>query len=142
MLYILAVPDWPVGRFTQIHKVPLSLIRFLLSVNFAVTLLVTVMCCYVLIRVPNQVRKNHGPEIVKLETHAEEAKEDQRQTQNQIKTIREETTAKILKEGMDLLKTAITLAGTMATVYTSFKVLQKDRPTEANPQPRQHEERR
>jgi hypothetical protein len=148
MLYILAVPEWPVGRFTQIHKVPLFFIRFLLSVNFAMSLLVTVVSCYILFRVPEAVREQHGPEVTKLQTQAAAADQDQRQRLGQIRTIQQESTAKILKEGMDLIKAAGTVLTTLATAFGSYKALhrgssKKSKSDEAaTPRPRGRSRRR
>src|ERR1035437_8687232 len=50
MLYILTVPDWPVGKFLQIHKVPVSLIRALVSVNAVGSLLIAAMCGIIIVQ--------------------------------------------------------------------------------------------
>ena len=112
---------------------PLFLVRCLLSVNFSVSLLIAVMCGYILVRVPTEVMAKHGPEISRLENHAIDAKQNELETLAQIKAIRQESTAKILKEGLDLLKTAIGLAATIVTTYTSYKMLHKDGPPASQP---------
>lgn len=125
MLYILTVPDWPIGRLTQIHKVPLFFIRFLLSVNFALSLLVTVMALYILFRVPSQVKATHGTDLIALKTQAAKADDEQKQKLEQIRAIRQGSTAKILNEGIDLLKSAVTCATTIGTAFASYKLLSK-----------------
>src|SRR5258708_21944105 len=68
MLYILTVPDWPIGKFLQIDIVPVTLIRTLVSVNFAGSLLIAIMCGIVIVQTPRAIQgQGQGAVVQELE---------------------------------------------------------------------------
>jgi hypothetical protein len=88
MLYILVMPEWPVGMFLQIYRVPVKIIRYLISINFAACVLIIALCTLILIKVPQAIKEEQGGRATNLQADVEKVEMDQRVRREEIKIIR------------------------------------------------------
>lgn len=121
MLYILVMPEWPVGKFLQIYRVPLKAIRILLSFNFAACLLIIGLCSFVLHKVPHEL-EDHSATLAQLHSKADQSERDQKESQERIRAVQETATTNVLKDSIGLL-TALVSCGTAFMTFLSHKAL-------------------
>ncbi|HKC64986.1 MAG TPA: hypothetical protein VKB86_15195 [Pyrinomonadaceae bacterium] len=127
MLYILVMPEWPVGKFLQIYRVPVKVIRYLLSINFAACVLIIALCILVLIKVPQAIKEEHGEKVTNLQADVDNAERDQNVRREEIKIIREEATTSVLKDYITLLAAVFGLVSGTLTFVVSNRNLNRDK---------------
>jgi hypothetical protein len=116
MLYILTVPDWPVGKFLQIHKLPVSLIRTLLSINAGASMLIVIVCSIMIAQAPLAIGRQ-GPgateKLNTLEAHQQELELQKGKSTVAISDIRRRANEQIID---DIAKSA----GSIVTLLTGL----------------------
>lgn len=125
MLYILTMPEWPVGMFLQMHRVPLKIIRYLLSINSAICVLIIGLCSFLVIKVPQAIEEKHGNAFTELQADVEKLELDQRTRRVAIKTIKEEATTDLLVQHINLVTSSIAFGTVFLTCTVSVLALNR-----------------
>jgi hypothetical protein len=118
MLYILTVPDWPVGKFLQIHKLPVSLIRTLVSVNAGGSLLIAIICGVMIVQAPRAIERQGQAAIEKLNNlEARNQQLDQQKSKSTvaISDIRLRANEQVID---DIAKSAVSIVTLLTGVLT------------------------
>jgi hypothetical protein len=122
MLYILTVPDWPIGKLLQIGKVPVGFIRALLSVNVVGSLLIAAMCGAIIIQSPQAIQQQKvGEKISDAEKHSWEIAQEKSKSDDTISTYRAAVIWKIIKDNAEPLEAIAGLftfaSGTVGSLF-------------------------
>ena len=124
IVYFVTSPDWPIGRVLAVHMVPRGAMRFLLSLNFTVCLLVVIICAITLVRLPS--RLNRSPDAKTYDAAIKEldkAEEEQEIRRAEVNEIRSRTISEILKEFTGLLGSLVAILSAIASFLVSWKAL-------------------
>jgi hypothetical protein len=124
MLYILTVPDWPIGKFLQIDIVPVTLIRTLVSVNFAGSLLIAIMCGIVIVQTPRAIQ-GQGQRAVVQELEARNQQLDQEKIKSigSISGIRAAAIRKVIDENVKTAQGVVAACSSVLGLVVSLRAL-------------------
>ena len=124
MLYILTVPNWPIGRFLQIHMVPVSIIRITVSVNVAVSLVVAVISVTIIRGTPGAIQ-TQGQESTfqRLELTKDKLDEQRTSSIEFISDLRVEAVKKVIDDYISTANGILTLVVGLCSLVASMRVL-------------------
>jgi hypothetical protein len=126
MLYFLTDPNWPVGGFLQLQKLPVQLMLVLLSLNLAISVVFAGASAYALHARPLVIEKGErAQEFRSVTENLEKLQGQERAHENQLRSIQSEATTTSFAKYGDLLKLALTLATGIVTFLTSILALRK-----------------
>jgi hypothetical protein len=126
MLYFLQDPNWPVGSFLQLQKLPVQLVIVLLSLNLAISVVFGCASAYTLYSRPAAIAA--GPRAQEFRTateNLEKAQADERAHETQVRAIQSEATTTLFTKYGDLLKVLLPLITAIVTFLTSMLTLRK-----------------
>jgi hypothetical protein len=124
MLYILTVPDWPIGKFTQIHKVPVGFIRALVSVNFGVSLFVAIVCGVIIVQAPRAIEgQGQGAKVQELEARSQELDVEKSKSAASISSIRAAGIRKVIDDNVATAKGVVTLCASVVGLVAAWRAL-------------------
>jgi len=124
MLYILTVPDWPVGKFLQIDKVPVSVIRTLLSVNFAGSLLIAIACSVIIIKEPQAIQQQGKEQVFQeLKAHRLQLDKEKSRSSEAISEILNEARTKVFDDYIKSAQGVLTLFTSVVALLVSLRTL-------------------
>jgi len=126
ILYFVTSPDWPVGRVLAVDKVSPDVIRVLLSLNFALCLLVAfagIVTCYALPRAINE--STRAAEYSKATKDLKDLGSEATQKETQVQSIKREAVSSVFKEWGEIVKTTLTFVTTVLTFVLSMIALKK-----------------
>lgn len=124
MLYILTVPDWPVGKFLQIDKVPVSLIRALVSVNAVGSLLIAAMCGIIIVQAPRAIqRQGQGAIVNELEARNQHLDQEKSKSTGSISGIRAAAIRKVIDDNVKTAQAIVGLCSTAVLLLGSLRAL-------------------
>jgi hypothetical protein len=124
MLYILTVPDWPVGKFLQIDKVPVSLIRALVSVNAVGSLLIAAMCGIIIVQAPRAIqRQGQGAIVSELEARNQHLDQEKSKSTGSISGIRAAAIRKVIDDNVKTAQSIVWLCSSVLLLLGSLRAL-------------------
>ena len=124
MLYILTVPDWPVGRFLQIDRVPVNVIRVLVSVNFAASLLIAVLCATIIAQAPGAIRQEgQAPKVQQLEAQNQALDAQKNESSESISEIRAAAIRTVIDDNVKTAKGVLAVAASALSLVGSLRAL-------------------
>ena len=124
MLYILTVPDWPIGKFLQIDKVPVALIRALVSVNFAASLLIAIVCGIIIVQAPAAIQgQGQGAAVQELETRNQQLDQEKIRSVESISGIRAGAIRKVIDENVKTAQGVVAVGSSIVTLVVSLRAL-------------------
>ena len=124
MLYILTVPDWPVGKFLQIGKVPVSAIRFLVSVNFSGSLLIAIVCGIIVVQAPRNIQQQgQGMVVQELEARGRQLDEEKSRSNETISEIHAVAIRSVIDDIVTTAQGVITLGVSLVGLFVSIRAL-------------------
>jgi hypothetical protein len=124
MLYFLTDPEWPVGQFLQLEKMPIKLVLVLLSANLAVSVVVVGASALALRGRPAAIHA--GPREKEFRIATENLKKLQGEEKTQEVTrrsIQREATSTVFEKYGDFLKVFLPLITAVVTFITSMVTL-------------------
>ena len=123
VFYITTMPEWPIGKFLQIQKVSLQIARRIMSLNFATSLLITIICAIVLINQPNKANNNGSSQIENLKDDIGKIEIDKKSKEKEIQEIKKEKIYNTLNSAMGLMSTIFGLSSAFLTYKASIILL-------------------
>ncbi len=124
MLYILTVPDWPIGKFLQIDKVPVSLIRALVSVNFAASVLVAIVCGIIIVQAPGAIQvQGQGAAVQELEARSQQLDREKTRSVESISGIRAAAIRKVIDENVKTAQGVVAVFSSIVGLVVSLRTL-------------------
>jgi len=124
MLYILTVPDWPIGRLLQIDKLDVRFIRALISVNFGGSLIIAVIAGTVILQTATTIREQQqGQELEKLEARNQQLEQEKTQQSDAISGIRSTAILSVINTFVKTLQGIVTLLAGVLGVVVTFRTL-------------------
>ena len=125
MLYILTVPDWPIGRFLQIDRVPVGAIRALISVNFGASLLIAIVCATIVVQAPQAIEQvgQRGQELQQLEAQTQKLDEQKDQSAERISGIRAEAVRKVIDDNVKTVRGVLAALASGVGLVGSLRAL-------------------
>jgi len=126
MLYFLTDPNWPVGSFLQLQKLPVLPVLILLSLNLAISVVFAGASSYALYARPVTIES--GARAVEFRTATENIQKlqtEERVHETQIRAIQSEATTTIFAKYGDLFKVLFPLITALLTFMTSLMALRK-----------------
>lgn len=124
MLYILTVPTWPIGKFLQIDRLPVSLIRTLVSINAGGSLLVAIVCGIIIVQTPRALqRQGQQDTVTRLEAQNQQLEREKAKSTGSISGIRADAIRKVIDDDVKSAQGIVGLFGSVVTVWGSVLVL-------------------
>jgi hypothetical protein len=124
MFYILTVPDWPMGKFLQIDRVPVSFIRALVSVNFAGSLLISIMCGFIIVQTPRAIQvQGQDVKVKELEATSQQLERQKSESTGSLSGIRAVAIRKVLDDNVKTIQGFATLGSTVLAMVVSLRTL-------------------
>ena len=126
MLYFLQDPNWPVGSFLQLQRLPVQLMVVLLSINLAISVVFGCAGAYALrARTATIEAGPRAREFRSATENLEKAQGEERTHETQLRAIQGEATATIFSKYGELLKVLLPLITALVTFLTSMLALRK-----------------
>ncbi len=126
MLYFLQDPNWPVGSFLHLEKIPLQLMLVLLSVNLAISVVFTCAGAYAVYSRPAAIAAGpRAQEFLNATENLEKAQGEERAHESQVRAIQSDATTTLFSKYGDLLKVLLPLITALVTFLTSMLALRK-----------------
>jgi len=126
MLYFLQDPNWPVGSFLQLQRLPVQLMLILLSLNLAISVVFAGASAYALHARPAAIQA--GPRAQQFRSvteNLEKAQGEEREHETQLRAIQSEATTTVFSKYGELLKVLLPLITAFVTFLTSMFALRK-----------------
>lgn len=126
MLYFLQDPNWPVGSFLQLQKLPVQLMLILLSLNLAISVVFGCASAYALRVRPATIQA--GPRAQEFRSVTEnlaKAQGEEKTHETQLRAIQSEATTTLFSKYGELLKVLLPLITALVTFMTSMLALRK-----------------
>jgi hypothetical protein len=126
MLYFLQDPQWPVGSFLHLEKLPVQLVIVLLSINIAVSVVFGCASAYALYSRPAAIAA--GPRAQEFRTateNLEKAQGEERAQETQVRAIQRQATTALFSKYGEWLKVVLPLITAFVTFLTSMLTLRK-----------------
>ena len=126
MLYFLTDPNWPVGSFLQLQKLPVLPVLILLSLNLAISVVFAGASAYALHARPAAIQA--GPRAQQFRSvteNLEKAQGEEREHETQLRAIQSEATTTVFSKYGELLKVLLPLITAFVTFLTSMFALRK-----------------
>ena len=124
MLYILTVPDWPIGKFLQIDKVPVGLIRALVSVNFAASVLIAIVCGIIIVQAPGAIQvQGQGAAVQELEARSQQLDREKTRSVESISGIRAAAIRKVIDENVKTAQGVVAVFSSIVGLVVSLRTL-------------------
>jgi len=126
MLYFLQDPNWPVGSFLQLQKLPVQLMLVLLSLNLAISVVFGCASAYALYSRPAAIAAGpRAQEFLSATENLEKAQGEERVHETQVRAIQSEATTTLFSRYGELLKVLLPLLTAIVTFLTSMLALRK-----------------
>jgi hypothetical protein len=126
MLYFLTDPNWPVGAFLQLQKLPVQLMLILLSLNLAISVVFASASAYALHARPVTIKTGvRAQEFRSVTESLEKLQGEERAHETQLRAIQSEATTTVFSKYGDLLKVLFPLITALVTFLTSMLALHK-----------------
>jgi len=126
MLYFLQDPNWPVGSFLQLQKLPVQLMLVLLSLNLAISVVFGCASAYALYSRPAAIAAGpRAQEFLSATENLEKAQGEERVHETQVRAIQSEATTTLSSRYGELLKVLLPLLTAIVTFLTSMLALRK-----------------
>jgi hypothetical protein len=124
MLYILTVPDWPMGKFLQIDRVPVSFIRTLLSVNFAGSLLIALICTIIIVQTPRAIQgQGQEVKVKELEALSQRLDLEKSQSTDSLSGIKAGAIRKVIDENVKTIQGFVGMCTSGLALVGSLRAL-------------------
>jgi hypothetical protein len=126
MLYFLTDPNWPVGSFLQLQKLPVQLMLVLLSLNLAISVVFAGASSYALYARPLTIETGtRAQEFRSVTENLEKLQGEERAHETQLRSIQSEATTTSFSKYGALLQVLLPLATAIFTFLTSMLALRK-----------------
>jgi hypothetical protein len=124
MLYILTVPDWPIGKFLQIDRVSVSVIRALVSVNFAGSLLIAITSGVILVQTPHAIQRQGQEKAVEdLEARNQQLDQEKAKSADSISGIRAAAIRNVIDNNLKTAQGVVAFSSSVLGLVVSFRAL-------------------
>jgi hypothetical protein len=126
MLYFLQDPNWPVGSFLQLQKLPVQLMLILLSLNLAISVVFGSASAYALLSRPAAIEAGpRAQEFRSATENLEKAQDEEKAHESQRRAIQSEATTTVFSKYSEFLKVLFGLITALLTFLTSMLALRK-----------------
>lgn len=126
MLYFLQDPNWPVGSFLQLQRIPVQLMIVLLSLNLAISVVFACASAYALQARPATIEAGpRAQEFRSVTENLEKAQGEERAHETQLRAIQSEATTTVFSKYGELVKVLLPLITALVTFLTSMLTLRK-----------------
>jgi hypothetical protein len=126
ILYFVTSPDWPIGKLLMVSKMPTDVMRVLLSLNFALCLLVAIAGAVTTYALPGKIKQGpHAAEFHEATQSLEKLGDEATQKQTQVQVIKREAVSSVFKEWNDVVKIVLTFITTVLSFVVSMLALKK-----------------
>jgi hypothetical protein len=126
MLYFLQDPNWPVGSFLHLERIPAQIMIVLLSLNLAISVVFAGAGAYALWA--RRATIEAGPRAQEFRSateNLEKAQGEERAHETQLRAIQSEATTTVFSKYGELVKVLLPLITALLTFLTSMLTLRK-----------------
>lgn len=126
ILYFVTSPEWPIGKMLQVSRMSPDVMRVLLSLNLALSLLAGGAGAFTVYAVPGRISRGpHAAEYQQASQSLAKLDSEATQKETEVQSIKREAVSSVFKEWSETVKAVLAFLTTLLGFVGSMIALKK-----------------